>query len=51
MLVELKLEGELDSGTEVELKIPASRAYESSTARRRSWLAEKLSGKETEIKL
>ena len=32
---------ELDSGTEVELRIPASRAYETSTSRRRSWLAEK----------
>jgi signal transduction histidine kinase len=45
---------ELDSGTEVELRIPASRAYETSPARRRSWLAEKLagklSGKETEMK-
>ena len=41
---------ELDSGTEVELKIPASRAYETPPARRRSWLAEKLSGKETETK-
>jgi signal transduction histidine kinase len=41
---------ELDAGTEVELKIPAARAYETSPARRRSWLAEKLSGKETEIK-
>ena len=41
---------ELDAGTEVELKIPASRAYETSPAPRRSWLAEKLSGKETEIK-
>jgi signal transduction histidine kinase/ligand-binding sensor domain-containing protein len=37
---------ELDSGTEVELSIPASRAYETSPARRRSWLAEKFSGKE-----
>jgi signal transduction histidine kinase len=41
---------EHDSGTEVELRIPASRAYESSPGRRRSWLAEKLSGKETEMK-
>ncbi len=41
---------ELDSGTEVELSIPASRAYETSPARRRSWLAEKFSGKDTEIK-
>jgi ligand-binding sensor domain-containing protein/signal transduction histidine kinase len=40
---------ELDSGTEVEMRIPASRAYEGAPGRRRSWLAEKLSGKETEI--
>jgi signal transduction histidine kinase/ligand-binding sensor domain-containing protein len=36
---------ELDSGTEVELRIPASRAYETSIGRRRWWLAEKLTGK------
>ncbi len=36
---------ELDSGTEIELKVPASRAYETSPGRRRSWLAEKLTGK------
>jgi ligand-binding sensor domain-containing protein/signal transduction histidine kinase len=36
---------ELDSGTEVELRIPASRAYETPAGRRRSWLAEKLTGK------
>jgi ligand-binding sensor domain-containing protein/signal transduction histidine kinase len=41
---------EIDSGTEVELKIPASRAYETAPGRRRSWLAEKLSGKESEMK-
>jgi len=35
--------GELDSGTEVELSIPASHASETSAARRRSWLTEKLS--------
>ena len=40
---------DLDSGTEVELRIPASRAYETFTVRRRSWLTEKLSGKDTEI--
>jgi len=39
---------ELDSGTEVELSIPASRAYQ--TARRRSRLAEMFSGKDTEMK-
>jgi len=36
---------EFDSGTEVELSIPASRAYEASPARRRSWLSKKFSGK------
>lgn len=41
---------EFGSGTEVELSIPASRAYETSPARRRSWLAEKFSGKNTETK-
>src|SRR4029077_20364881 len=41
---------ELDSGTEVELRIPASRAYETSPARRRSWLVDKFSGKEKEMK-
>jgi hypothetical protein len=41
---------EFGSGTEVELSIPASRAYETAPARRRSWLAEKLSGKNTETK-
>jgi signal transduction histidine kinase/ligand-binding sensor domain-containing protein len=43
---------ELDSGTEVELTIPASRAY-TAPDEQRSWLAEKLaklSGKETELK-
>jgi signal transduction histidine kinase len=41
---------ELDSGTEVELRISASRAYERAPGRRRSWLAEKLSGKDTDAK-
>jgi signal transduction histidine kinase/ligand-binding sensor domain-containing protein len=36
---------EIDCGTEVELRIPASLAYETSTGRRRSWLADKLMGK------
>jgi signal transduction histidine kinase len=40
---------ERDSGTEVELSIPASTAYVTAT-RRRSWLAEKLSGKATDVK-
>jgi signal transduction histidine kinase len=39
---------ELDSGTEVELRIPASRAYEIPPVRRRWWLAEKFSGRDTE---
>jgi len=41
---------ELDSGTEVELSVPASNAYEKSSTTRRSWLAEiagKLSGRGT----
>jgi signal transduction histidine kinase/ligand-binding sensor domain-containing protein len=40
---------ELDSGTEVELSIPASRAYDTSPLRR-SWLTEKFSRKDTEMK-
>jgi signal transduction histidine kinase len=36
---------ELDSGTEIELRIPASRAYETSAGRRRLWLADKLKRK------
>jgi nitrate/nitrite-specific signal transduction histidine kinase len=36
---------ELDSGTEVELKIPATNAYATATGGRRSWLGEKLAGK------
>jgi signal transduction histidine kinase len=39
---------ELDSGTEVELRIPASRAYEMPPVRRRWWPAEKFSGRDTE---
>jgi signal transduction histidine kinase len=41
---------ELDSGTEVELTIPASIAYATSPAGLLSWLSEKLSGKETKTK-
>jgi signal transduction histidine kinase len=45
---------ELDSGTEVELSVPASYAYEKSSTSRRSWLTEKLtekfSGKDTAMK-
>jgi signal transduction histidine kinase len=43
---------ELDAGTEVELSLPASRAYTAPDGQR-SWLAEKfakLSGKDTELK-
>jgi signal transduction histidine kinase/ligand-binding sensor domain-containing protein len=35
----------IDSGTEVELSIPATNAYAKATARRRSWLGERLAGK------
>jgi signal transduction histidine kinase/ligand-binding sensor domain-containing protein len=38
----------VDSGTEVELSIPASTAY-ANPARHRSWLSEKLSGKGTDL--
>jgi signal transduction histidine kinase len=44
---------ELDSGTEVELSIPANRAYTTPGDGQRSWLAgkfAKLSGKDTELK-
>ena len=44
---------ELDSGTEIELTVPAANAYEKSSVTRRSWLAEivgKLSGKGTTMK-
>ena len=40
---------ELDSGTEVELSIPASHAYETSPARWRSRLAEMFSGKDKDM--
>jgi ligand-binding sensor domain-containing protein/signal transduction histidine kinase len=36
---------ELDSGTEVELSIPAANAYATPDGRRRSWLADKFAGK------
>jgi signal transduction histidine kinase len=39
----------LDSGTEVELSIPASTAY-AKPARHRSWLSEKLAGQRTDFK-
>jgi hypothetical protein len=41
---------ELESGTEVELNIPAARAYTAVGAvGRGSWLARKLSGKDREM--
>jgi signal transduction histidine kinase/streptogramin lyase len=40
---------ELKSGTELELSVPASHAYEPSRVRRRSWFSEKLSGKATKM--
>ena len=40
---------ELDSGTELELSIPASQAYKTSV-RRRSWLVEKLARKDPQAK-
>ena len=42
---QLTVWSELDSGTEVELTIPAARAYPASPEGRRSWFAEKFSGK------
>ena len=48
----LTIWSEVDAGAEVELRIPASRAY-TAPAGQRSWLAEKFakfSGKDTELK-
>jgi signal transduction histidine kinase/ligand-binding sensor domain-containing protein len=42
---------ELDSGTEVELSIPAAHAYEAAHAAHRSWFAEKFSGRDKEKKV
>jgi len=51
---EMTVWSELDSGTEVELNIPAANAYATADGRKRSWLAEKfarkLVGKDTERK-
>jgi len=47
---QLDVWSERDSGTEVELSVPASKAYATPPATRRSWLAEKLSGKGTQVK-
>jgi signal transduction histidine kinase/ligand-binding sensor domain-containing protein len=41
---------ELNSGTELELSVPGSHAYEPSPAGHRFWLSEKLFGKDTEMK-
>jgi signal transduction histidine kinase len=41
---------ELDSGAEVELRIPAVKAYKTAAGRGRSWFAEKFSGKDAEMK-
>jgi signal transduction histidine kinase len=46
----LSVWSELDSGTEVELSIPASRAYEASLARRRWRFVEMFSGKDADTK-
>ena len=47
---ELAVWSQRDSGTEVELSVPASRAYEPSPARSRSRLAEMFFGKGTDMK-
>jgi signal transduction histidine kinase len=41
---------ELDSGTELELRIPATNTYSTADGGKLSWLVEKLSGKDTERK-
>ena len=41
---------ELDAGTELELRIPATNAYATPDGGKRSWLAEKLAEKDTEAK-
>ena len=41
----LTLWSEVETGTEVELSIPAANAYATADSRRRSWLAEKFAGK------
>ena len=47
-----RAEGKLDSGTEVELRIPAAHAYLRYRApHRRSWLAEQFAGKDREMTL
>jgi len=42
----LEVWSQLDSGTEIELTIPASTAYATSTTEQRSWLAKKATGGE-----
>jgi len=39
-----------DAGMEVELRISASHAYDTSPERGRSWLAEKFAGRDPEMK-
>jgi signal transduction histidine kinase/ligand-binding sensor domain-containing protein len=41
---------DLQAGTEVELSISAANAYEPADGRKRSWLAKKLAGKDTQTK-
>ena len=41
----LAVSSDVDAGTEVELTIPAGRAYTSPNERRRTWLAEKFLAK------
>ena len=45
-----RTDGGLESGTEVELSIPAARAYTKFRAPRRSWLREKFAGKDYEMR-
>jgi signal transduction histidine kinase/ligand-binding sensor domain-containing protein len=47
----LSIWSELDSGTELELQIPAGNAYERLTGRRRPWFGKTFSGKSRETKL
>ena len=46
-----RTDGALETGTEVDLRIPAEHAYQGLIGvRNRSWFAEKLSGKHSELK-
>jgi signal transduction histidine kinase len=44
----LSIWSELDSGTELELQIPARNAYERLPDRQRSWFAKTFSGRDAE---